>query len=218
MNDDDGGDYWSSMNNQQQQQQLMAQLMQQQTKMNTLHAQPVTIDVFASIQQEMNDDQSVPRDERVTLYNDVPYVPGQAIASTSQLDDELNKLNELFEAGFIIKEQYHKRKRDLSEMKGRSFDVTVPHSDYSYIALSSGKRQRTDGSSRSTNRNIRVFVSSTFRDMSDEREAIMKKAIPELQKLAKQRGVFLTAVSCLVMIKLENILMDLAGGSPLGYH
>ena len=197
----DGNDYWSQINQQQQQQQTQ-QLMQmqdllmlQQTKINNLHAQPTVIDVFEAIQREMNDDRSVARDHRVVLYNDVPYVPAQAIAPTSQLDDELKKLNELFEAGFIIKEQYHKRKRDLNEMKGRSFDTTVPHSDYSFIALSSGKRQRTEGSSRSTNRNIRVFISSTFRDMSDEREAIMKKAIPELQKLAKQRGVFLTAVS-----------------------
>jgi tetratricopeptide (TPR) repeat protein len=196
----DGNDYWSQINQQQQQQQTQ-QLMQmqdllmlQQTKINNLHAQPTVIDVFEAIQREMNDDRSVARDHRVVLYNDVPYVPAQAIAPTSQLDDELKKLNELFEAGFIIKEQYHKRKRDLNEMKGRSFDTTVPHSDYSFIALSSGKRQRTEGSSRSTNRNIRVFISSTFRDMSDEREAIMKKAIPELQKLAKQRGVFLTAV------------------------
>ncbi len=195
----DSDDYWSQVNVQQQQQtqQLLQleNLLVQQSKINNLHAQPTVIDVFAAIQKEMSDDRSVPRDSRVVLYNDVPYVPAQAIASTSQLDNELNKLNELFEAGFIIKEQYHKRKRDLIEMKDRSFDVTVPHSDYSFIALSSGKRQRTEGSTRSTNRNIRVFISSTFRDMSDEREAIMKKAIPELQKLAKQRGVFLTAVS-----------------------
>jgi len=189
-------DYWTQLNQQQQQQMPQIQhLLQQQAKLNNLHAQPTVIDIFASIQKEMNDDQSVPRDDRVVLYNDAPYVPGQAIASTSQLEDELKKLNELFEAGFIIKEQYHKRKRDLNEMKNRSFDFTVPHSDYSFIALSSGKRQRTEGSTRSTNRNIRVFISSTFRDMADEREAIMKKAIPELQKLAKQRGVFLTAVS-----------------------
>lgn len=207
-NDGDDDDYWSQMNRGQQQvnQQLMHMAMQQQTKINNLHAQPTVIDVFAAIQSEMNDDRSVMRDDRVVLYNDVPYVPAQAIAPTSQLDDELKKLNELFEAGFIIKEQYHKRKRDLNEMKGRSFDITVPHSDYSFIALSSGKRQRTEGASRSTNRNIRVFVSSTFRDMSDEREAIMKKAIPELQKLAKQRGVFLTAVSA--KLKFTLLLDD----------
>ncbi|WAR23121.1 Y7407-like protein [Mya arenaria] len=43
-------------------------------------------------------------------------------------------------------------------------------------------------------REIRVFVSSTFRDFSKEREEIIKKAFREVNKLCSERGVFFTYV------------------------
>jgi nephrocystin-3 len=36
---------------------------------------------------------------------------------------------------------------------------------------------------------VRVFVSSTFRDMQDEREELVKRIFPQLRKLCDQRGV-----------------------------
>src|SRR5580765_167961 len=36
---------------------------------------------------------------------------------------------------------------------------------------------------------IRVFVSSTFRDMQDEREELVKRVFPELRHLCEARGV-----------------------------
>jgi hypothetical protein len=36
---------------------------------------------------------------------------------------------------------------------------------------------------------IRVFVSSTFRDMHAEREELIKRAFPQLRKLCEERGV-----------------------------
>ena len=42
------------------------------------------------------------------------------------------------------------------------------------------------------NRQIRVFISSTFRDMQDEREQLMKFTFPRLRKLAAERDVTLT--------------------------
>lgn len=36
---------------------------------------------------------------------------------------------------------------------------------------------------------IRVFVSSTFRDLQDERDELVKKIFPQLRKLCEQRGV-----------------------------
>lgn len=36
---------------------------------------------------------------------------------------------------------------------------------------------------------IRVFVSSTFRDMQAERDELVKYAFPQLRKLCEQRGV-----------------------------
>ena len=43
-------------------------------------------------------------------------------------------------------------------------------------------------------REIRVFVSSTFRDFEEEREMIIKKVFRELNRLCLDRGVFFTYV------------------------
>ena len=42
------------------------------------------------------------------------------------------------------------------------------------------------------NRQIRVFISSTFRDMQDERDYLMKRTFPKLRKFAAERDVTLT--------------------------
>ncbi|KAH3763455.1 tetratricopeptide repeat protein [Pelomyxa schiedti] len=44
------------------------------------------------------------------------------------------------------------------------------------------------------NRVVRIFFSSTFRDMMEERELLIKKVIPELQSIYSPRGVFLSEV------------------------
>ena len=40
---------------------------------------------------------------------------------------------------------------------------------------------------------IRVFVSSTFRDMFQEREEVVKRVFPQLGKLCESRGVTLVS-------------------------
>jgi len=45
-----------------------------------------------------------------------------------------------------------------------------------------------------TDRRIRVFVSSTFRDMHDERDILIKKIFPQLRKLCEERAVTWTEV------------------------
>ena len=42
------------------------------------------------------------------------------------------------------------------------------------------------------NRQIRVFISSTFQDMQEERDYLMKRTFPKLRKLAAERDVTLT--------------------------
>ena len=42
------------------------------------------------------------------------------------------------------------------------------------------------------NRHIRLFISSTFRDMKDERSYLMTQTFPLLRKLAAERNVTLT--------------------------
>ena len=44
------------------------------------------------------------------------------------------------------------------------------------------------------NRQIRVFISSTFQDMQNERDFLMKRTFPKLRKLAAERDVTLTEI------------------------
>ncbi len=41
----------------------------------------------------------------------------------------------------------------------------------------------------SRDRQIRVFVSSTFRDMKEERDYLVKFIFPRLRRMCEQRGV-----------------------------
>jgi nephrocystin-3 len=47
---------------------------------------------------------------------------------------------------------------------------------------------------RSDDRQVRVFISSTFRDMQEEREILIKKIFPQLRKLCEERLVAWTEV------------------------
>jgi hypothetical protein len=48
---------------------------------------------------------------------------------------------------------------------------------------------KTNANPVNRDRVIRVFVSSTFRDMFAEREELVKQIFPQLRKLCDQRGV-----------------------------
>ncbi len=48
---------------------------------------------------------------------------------------------------------------------------------------------RSSTTNRIENRVVRVFVSSTFRDMQKEREELVKQVFPHLRKLCEDRGV-----------------------------
>ena len=48
--------------------------------------------------------------------------------------------------------------------------------------------------STSTNRTVRVFLSSTFRDFAEERDLLVKKVFPELRRLCRERQVELVDV------------------------
>jgi len=43
-------------------------------------------------------------------------------------------------------------------------------------------------------RTVRVFISSTFRDMHAEREELVKRVLPQLRKLCEEQGVGWTEV------------------------
>lgn len=76
----------------------------------------------------------------------------------------------------------------LEAAQKHSFVSIVPH-----IEVAFAETRRTTAAT-SKNRNVRIFVSSTFSDMQDDREVIMKKVLPQLQKMCKERGVVLSVV------------------------
>lgn len=45
-----------------------------------------------------------------------------------------------------------------------------------------------------TSNELRVFISSTFRDLQEEREHLMKKIFPEIRALCRERGITFTEV------------------------
>eukprot|EP01128_Nolandella_sp_AFSM9_P003370 TRINITY_DN1445_c0_g1_i2.p1 TRINITY_DN1445_c0_g1~~TRINITY_DN1445_c0_g1_i2.p1 ORF type:complete len:1454 (-),score=310.78 TRINITY_DN1445_c0_g1_i2:10-3903(-) len=122
------------------------------------------------------------------LYQPSQNVKGLSTAPlpTNLIEKEIDKLEELYNASIIPYHEYCDRRSELEAAKAHSSVVTIPHTDYSF--------SRGDDSFEDTSRNIRLFVSSTFRDMGDEREVLMKKVLPRLRALCKERGVFITSV------------------------
>ena len=51
-----------------------------------------------------------------------------------------------------------------------------------------------DAENSATSRQIRVFLSSTFRDFMEERDLLVKRVFPELRRKARERGVELVEV------------------------
>ncbi|XP_072041437.1 TPR repeat-containing protein DDB_G0287407-like, partial [Amphiura filiformis] len=61
-------------------------------------------------------------------------------------------------------------------------------------AVATSKTNSASVKTRSKNRQVRVFVSSTFVDFHEEREILIKKAFREVNHLCRDRGVFFTYI------------------------
>lgn len=44
------------------------------------------------------------------------------------------------------------------------------------------------------NRNIRIFISSTFKDLQEERDYLVKVTFPQMRRLAQERNVHVTLI------------------------
>ncbi len=58
-------------------------------------------------------------------------------------------------------------------------------------------------------REIRVFISSTLRDMQRERELLVKKVFPELRRICDKRFVSFTELTLYKGLCMENIRLKL---------
>ena len=54
---------------------------------------------------------------------------------------------------------------------------------------------------------LRVFISSTFRDLQEEREHLVKKIFPEIRALCRERGITFTEVDLRWGVTEENIVL-----------
>ncbi len=58
-----------------------------------------------------------------------------------------------------------------------------------------------------TSNELRVFISSTFRDLQEEREHLVKKIFPEIRALCRQRGIRFTEVDLRWGLTEENVAL-----------
>jgi tetratricopeptide (TPR) repeat protein len=59
----------------------------------------------------------------------------------------------------------------------------------------------------STTNELRVFISSTFRDLQEEREHLVKKIFPEIRALCRQRGITFTEVDLRWGLTEEDVVL-----------
>lgn len=129
--------------------------------------------------------------------------------------DSVSKLKELLEFGFINEEEYQKRLEGLENFQ-QGIPIIDPLENASYNdsndshystesnysdnlssqsslpEYSSKPEEVKIKETQETNlkiRTVRVFISSTFLDMQEERSLLMKSVFPELRKICSQRGV-----------------------------
>lgn len=96
-----------------------------------------------------------------------------------ELKRELNNLKELHNLGFIQSFEYEKRKQEV--------ELSLKSTSGSPSGKGKKKGKRKE-------RVIRLFLSSTFRDMQSERDELVKFTFPELKQICTSRGIFFTEI------------------------
>jgi hypothetical protein len=122
-------------------------------------------------------------------------VPLHILTSTSdERLHESNSLRTLYYDGFISEDEYRRRVGEISLAESSAREPVIP-STSTTIPSSPLNDSLSDPIERSIeSRQIRVFVSSTFADMKEEREVLLGQIFPALAAVCKQRGVSFSAV------------------------
>ncbi|XP_033109971.1 uncharacterized protein LOC117111194 [Anneissia japonica] len=110
-------------------------------------------------------------------------------------DDVLNQKSEKPSIDDIIRGLLEEHKEVLTEIQQNEeeiidFDKPLPNVVNDSFPIS----KPVDRRQPKKRREVRVFVSSTFRDFQEEREALIKKAFRELNRLCTERGICFTYV------------------------
>lgn len=131
----------------------------------------------------------------VRVKNEISTASGDAYADVDGISVEDRK----HQVGGILREFSDTYKEGLERLKTLKGTHRDEAKKSQAAADQAGKsqtelRQSIRAPLRPAKREIRIFVSSTFRDFEEEREALIKKVFRELNRLCLDRGVFFTYV------------------------
>jgi hypothetical protein len=99
------------------------------------------------------------------------------IMEPNEVKRELKKLNDLHNSGYIQNFEYEERKSKLNALS--SLQSTKKKSSSSDTSSTKKPKERV----------VRLFLSSTFRDMQLERDELIKLTFPTLKSYCQERGV-----------------------------
>ena len=76
----------------------------------------------------------------------------------------------------------------------QNFPFPTFFQDSNSVLLINGQPKGSNNSVTNKKRELRLFISSTFRDMNDERDYLVKFVFPQVKQLAHDRGVFFSDI------------------------
>lgn len=116
------------------------------------------------------------------VYSDIDLSAWQTSENSSQLDEFLTKV--LSENNQFLLKEFDIQGTDEGSIQEKTFHLQK-------AKHSLKKRQKSKTKKK---REIRLFVSSTFRDFTQEREELIKKTFQEINRKCLERGIFFTYV------------------------
>jgi tetratricopeptide (TPR) repeat protein len=114
--------------------------------------------------------------------------------TSEEISVELKGLLELKQLGFVLEDEYERRKKLLLKLTPYSSKFSMAQKKSKVNGAFSTRKIHTRTRNSTKDRVVRVFLSSTFRDMQNERDSLVKNAFPKLKKICSERGIFFSEV------------------------
>jgi ribosomal protein S8 len=105
------------------------------------------------------------------------------VMEPNEIKRELKKLNDLYNSGYIQSFEFEDRKSKLNALS------SLPSN-----SKKSSSKSSSSNPAKSKERVVRLFLSSTFRDMQQERDELIKLTFPTLKQYCAERGVFFNEI------------------------
>lgn len=138
----------------------------------------------------------------------------QSVAVSPEIQKQIIELEKLYASGFLQSFEFEERRKQILDTTPTPSLVNertdafggwkLEDESEMFVGFSKRKTQR-NSKSTGKDRNVRIFLSSTFRDMTAEREHLIKHTMPQLRKFCESRGVTLTEVTILLEFTLSKL-------------